>query len=255
MVTHAVETLVEAGLTELLLVTGGEHVGDFARSLGSGHEFGIDPLVYASQDRAGGIAEALGLARRFVGDERVLVMLADNIFERSLRPAIENFRAQERGARVILSRRPRARAPAPPRRGRARRRPHQAHRREAGRPAQRVRGDRHLHVRRGGVGRAADARAVGPRRAGDHRREQLVRRAGDDGVRRGRGLLGRRGRVDRRVLQRSTTSSGRSGDRAAAGHPADAVRGRARLVLRADARQARCRSRCARPTSPARGKA
>jgi glucose-1-phosphate thymidylyltransferase len=106
MVTHAVEALVEAGLQELMLVTGGEHVGDFARSLGSGHEFGIEPLTYASQDRAGGIAEALGLARRFVGDERVLVMLADNVFERSLAPAIANFRNQERGARVVLSRVP-----------------------------------------------------------------------------------------------------------------------------------------------------
>jgi glucose-1-phosphate thymidylyltransferase len=106
MVSYALETLVEAGLTDLMLVTGGEHVGDFARSLGSGRELGIEPLVYASQDRAGGIAEALGLARGFVGGSRVLVMLADNLFERSLAPAIEHFRAQERGARVVLSRVP-----------------------------------------------------------------------------------------------------------------------------------------------------
>jgi glucose-1-phosphate thymidylyltransferase len=106
MVAHAVQALVDAGLTQLMLVTGGEHVGDFARTLGSGHEYGIEPLTYACQDRAGGIAEALGLARQFVGAERVLVMLADNLFERSLRPAIENFRRQERGARVVLSRVP-----------------------------------------------------------------------------------------------------------------------------------------------------
>jgi glucose-1-phosphate thymidylyltransferase len=106
MVAHAVQALVDAGLTQLMLVTGGEHVGDFARTLGSGHEYGIEPLTYACQDRAGGIAEALGLARQFVGDERVLVMLADNLFERSLRPAIENFASQERGARVVLSRVP-----------------------------------------------------------------------------------------------------------------------------------------------------
>src|SRR3954451_905314 len=103
MVAHAVQALVDAGLTRLMLVTGGEHVGDFARTLGSGHEYGIEPLTYACQDRAGGIAEALGLARQFVGDERVLVMLADNLFERSLRPAIKTFRAQERGARAVLS--------------------------------------------------------------------------------------------------------------------------------------------------------
>jgi glucose-1-phosphate thymidylyltransferase len=106
MVSHAVEALRDAGLRELMLVTGGEHVGDFARVLGSGHEYGIEPLTYASQDRAGGIAEALGLAARFVGGDRVLVMLADNIFERPLGPAVENFRRQERGARVILSRVP-----------------------------------------------------------------------------------------------------------------------------------------------------
>src|SRR5712691_5079787 len=103
MVTYAIEALVGAGVAELMLVTGGTHAGEFFRLLGNGHEHGIDRLFYAYQERPGGIAEALGLAERFVNRDRVVVMLADNIFERSLRPTIENFEAQERGARVVLS--------------------------------------------------------------------------------------------------------------------------------------------------------
>jgi len=103
MVTYAIEALVGAGVSELMLVTGGTHAGEFFRLLGNGHEHGIDRLFYAYQERPGGIAEALGLAERFVNRDRVVVMLADNIFEHSLRPTIENFEAQERGARVVLS--------------------------------------------------------------------------------------------------------------------------------------------------------
>jgi glucose-1-phosphate thymidylyltransferase len=103
MVTYAIETLVGAGIAELMLVTGGTHAGEFLRLLGNGHEWGIDRLSYAYQERAGGIAEALGLAERFAGGDRVVVMLADNVVEGSLRPAVENFLAQERGARILLS--------------------------------------------------------------------------------------------------------------------------------------------------------
>jgi glucose-1-phosphate thymidylyltransferase len=104
MVTYAIEALVGAGVSELMLVTGGTHAGEFFRLLGNGHEYGIDRLFYAYQERPGGIAEALGLAERFVNGEPVVVMLADNIFERSLRPTIENFASQDGGARVVLSR-------------------------------------------------------------------------------------------------------------------------------------------------------
>ena len=103
MVTYAVEALVEAGLEELMLVTGGTHAGEFFRLLGNGHEYGIERLLYAYQDKPGGIAEALGLAERFVGGDRCCVLLADNVFERPLRPVVERFAVQERGARVILS--------------------------------------------------------------------------------------------------------------------------------------------------------
>ena len=84
-----------------MLVTGGTHAGEFLRLLGNGHEYGIDRLSYAYQERAGGIAEALGLAERFAGGDRICVMLADNVLESSLLPAAENFRRQERGARIL----------------------------------------------------------------------------------------------------------------------------------------------------------
>ncbi len=104
MVTYAIEALVTAGVDEIMMVTGGTHAGEFLRLLGSGNEWGIDRLSYAYQERAGGIAEALSLAERFVDGDRVVVMLADNIVGRSIRPAVENFRRQERGARILLSR-------------------------------------------------------------------------------------------------------------------------------------------------------
>src|ERR687895_801367 len=102
MVTYAIEALVNAGINEVMLVTGGTHAGEFFRLLGHGH--GIDRLSYAYQERESGIADALGLAERFAAGDRVAVMLADNIFERSIRPVIENYERQERGARIVLSR-------------------------------------------------------------------------------------------------------------------------------------------------------
>src|ERR671925_2167444 len=104
MVTYAIEALVSAGISELMVVTGGTHAGEFLRLLGDGHAHGIDRLSYAYQEREAGIADALGLAERFAGGERLLVMLADNVFERSIKPAIENFERQEGGARIVLSR-------------------------------------------------------------------------------------------------------------------------------------------------------
>src|SRR3954463_813881 len=104
MVTYAIGALVDAGITELVVVTGGTHAGEFFRLLGNGHDFGIDRLFYAYQDRPGGIAEALGLAERFGRGGRIVVMLADNVVEQSLAPAVENFRSQERGGRILLAR-------------------------------------------------------------------------------------------------------------------------------------------------------
>ena len=103
MVTYAIEALVGAGVTEMMVVTGGTHAGEFLRLLGNGHEYGIDRLLYAYQERPGGIAEALGLAQRFVDRERVVVMLGDNIVGRSLKPSVERFEKQGMGARVLLT--------------------------------------------------------------------------------------------------------------------------------------------------------
>ncbi|HET9782616.1 MAG TPA: sugar phosphate nucleotidyltransferase [Candidatus Dormibacteraeota bacterium] len=104
MINYAIESLVSAGVGELMLVTGGTHAGEFLRLLGNGHEFGIERLFYAYQDKPGGIAEALGLAEQFVDGDRCVVMLADNVFERSLRPCVDAFDKQSQGARVVLTR-------------------------------------------------------------------------------------------------------------------------------------------------------
>jgi len=103
MVTYAIEALVQAGVTEMMVVTGGTHAGEFLRLLGNGHEYGIDRLLYAYQERAGGIAEALGLAQRFVEDDRMVVVLGDNIIERCIRSTVERFEKQPKGARILLA--------------------------------------------------------------------------------------------------------------------------------------------------------
>ncbi len=103
MVYYAIEHLVGAGLDRIMIVTGGNDAGDFLRLLGSGSAFGLKHLDYAYQERPGGIAEALGLAEHFVGDDPVVVLLADNIFERSIRPHVEEFRHDPRGAMIILT--------------------------------------------------------------------------------------------------------------------------------------------------------
>ena len=104
MVNYAIEALVQAGVTDLMLVSGGTHAGEFLRLLGNGREFGISRLEYGYQEQPGGIAEALGLAEHFVGGERMIVMLADNVLERSFKPSVESFCKQEKGARVLLAR-------------------------------------------------------------------------------------------------------------------------------------------------------
>ena len=104
MVQWAIEAVVKAGIQDVMLVTGGTHAGEFLRLLGNGHEFGIDRLSYGYQERPGGIAEALGLAERFADGEPVLVMLADNVVEQSIRPMVDAFHARPEGARILLTR-------------------------------------------------------------------------------------------------------------------------------------------------------
>jgi len=103
MIYYPIQTLVNAGIEEIMIVTGGESAGDFLRLLGSGSEFGLKHLNYAYQEKPGGIAEALGLAAHFVGGDKVLVMLGDNIIQKNLRRAARDFQAQRDGAKVILA--------------------------------------------------------------------------------------------------------------------------------------------------------
>ncbi len=102
MVYYPIETLVEAGIRDLLVVTGGRNAGDFLRLLGNGKEFGLKHINYAYQEGEGGIAEALALAEFFAEKSKVCVVLGDNIIEGSIALAVEDFRRQERGAKVLL---------------------------------------------------------------------------------------------------------------------------------------------------------
>jgi glucose-1-phosphate thymidylyltransferase len=94
--------MVNAGITDIMIVTGGNHAGEFLPMLGNGRDFGLKHLSYAHQERAGGIAEALNLTRHFVDGDRFAVMLGDNILEETIAPYVENFERQESGARVLL---------------------------------------------------------------------------------------------------------------------------------------------------------
>lgn len=103
MVYFAIEALVRAGIDRILVVTGGNHAGEFLPLLGNGSQFGLRHLDYTYQERAAGIADALGLARHFVGGDDVCVTLADNLYERSIAGTVERFRAQGGGARLLLA--------------------------------------------------------------------------------------------------------------------------------------------------------
>jgi glucose-1-phosphate thymidylyltransferase len=103
MISYAIEAMVNAGIEDIMLVTGGTHAGEFLRLLGNGQEYGVNRLMYAYQEKAGGIAEALGLAARFADGLPVAVMLADNVFEYSVRPSVDAFRADPSGGRVVLT--------------------------------------------------------------------------------------------------------------------------------------------------------
>jgi glucose-1-phosphate thymidylyltransferase len=103
MIYYPIQALVRAGIRDIMVVTGGNHAGEFLRLLGNGHEFGLKHLAYAYQEKAGGIAEALGLTEDFVDGEKVCVFLGDNILQYSIAPAVAAFEAQERGARILLT--------------------------------------------------------------------------------------------------------------------------------------------------------
>src|SRR3974377_1802877 len=102
MIYYPLQTLVDAGITQILLVTGGRNSGDFLRLLANGKEFGLNHLNYTYQEGEGGIADALGLAEHFADGGKICVILGDNIIERGIRHAVEDFRRQERGAKILL---------------------------------------------------------------------------------------------------------------------------------------------------------
>jgi glucose-1-phosphate thymidylyltransferase len=102
MIYFPIRTLVNAGIRDVLVVTGGRNAGDFLRLLANGKEFGLRSLNYAYQEGEGGIAEALSLAEHFADGGQICVILGDNIIEGSIAQAVEDFRKQERGAKVLL---------------------------------------------------------------------------------------------------------------------------------------------------------
>jgi glucose-1-phosphate thymidylyltransferase len=101
MIYHPARKLREAGIDEILIVTGVEHMGDVVTLLGSGKDFSCR-FTYKVQDEAGGIAQALGLAENFVGQDRMCVILGDNVFQDPIAPFVRAFREQARGARLLL---------------------------------------------------------------------------------------------------------------------------------------------------------
>lgn len=102
MIFYPIETLAQAGIDEIMVITGGNHAGDFLPLLGDGKEFGIKRLHYTFQREPGGIAQALALTEDFVNGDRVVVILGDNIIEKNIVPYVEEFRQQKSGAKILL---------------------------------------------------------------------------------------------------------------------------------------------------------
>lgn len=102
MIYYPLETLVKAGIKDLLIVTGGNNAGDFLRLLGDGREFGLKHINYACQQGEGGIADALRLAEHFTAGQKIVVFLGDNIIGGSIEPYVRSFARQKQGAKILL---------------------------------------------------------------------------------------------------------------------------------------------------------
>ena len=102
MIYYPLTLLVEAGIKDILIVTGGNHAGEFLRLLGDGQAFGLTHINYTYQEGEGGIAQALGLARHFAAGKKMVVVLGDNILEDSIQSTVDHFRKQKAGARILL---------------------------------------------------------------------------------------------------------------------------------------------------------
>ena len=102
MIYYPIETLVRAGIRDIMIVTGGNSAGDFLRLLGNGSEFGLKDLHYTYQEGEGGIADALKLCEHFAAGERICVILGDNIIQDDITPFVKRFEDQDSGARLLL---------------------------------------------------------------------------------------------------------------------------------------------------------
>jgi glucose-1-phosphate thymidylyltransferase len=102
MIYYPIEVMVDAGIRDILIVTGGKNAGDFLRLLGNGKQFGLNHINYTYQEGEGGIAAALSLAEYFADKSPICVILGDNIIEKSISRYVDNFKKQESGARILL---------------------------------------------------------------------------------------------------------------------------------------------------------
>ena len=106
MIFYPLRALVEAGIKDILIVTGGNNAGDFLRLIGNGSTFGLKEVHYTYQKGEGGIAEALGLAENFSDGERIAVILGDNIFQVGIAPHVDSYKRQAIGAKILLKKVP-----------------------------------------------------------------------------------------------------------------------------------------------------
>src|SRR5882672_2991197 len=106
MIYYPIQALVNAGITDIMIVTGGNSAGDFLKLLGNGKAFGLKHLNYTYQEGEGGIAEALSLVEHFAATEPVCVVLGDNIIEGNIATAVRDYEEQGKGAKIILKKVP-----------------------------------------------------------------------------------------------------------------------------------------------------
>jgi len=104
MISYPIQTLVDAGIKEIMVVTGGNNAGDFLKLLGNGSGFGLKHLNFTYQAREGGIAEAVGLCEYFAGGEKVVIILGDNLIQKNLKKDVAKFEKQKDGAMIFLKR-------------------------------------------------------------------------------------------------------------------------------------------------------
>lgn len=104
MIYYPIRALINAGIDDIMIVTGGNSAGDFLRLLGNGKDFGLKHLNYTYQEGEGGIADALSLVEHFADEEPICVVLGDNIIEKNIRAAADAYREQGKGAQILLKR-------------------------------------------------------------------------------------------------------------------------------------------------------